>query len=150
MLFQLIDLLILRSHESYKFLYRFSSLFDPTPTSKTENKDDSNKADSSTTSKPKSRFGSLFDDDSGDKKDSASPTKEQKDSESQEEGSKGDKVAITKVYDFAGEMVKVTKEVDADSKEAKKFQKEVESGSAGKVPTFKGNASLKIALSIIH
>eukprot|EP00088_Acartia_fossae_P028120 TRINITY_DN2890_c0_g1_i5.p1 TRINITY_DN2890_c0_g1~~TRINITY_DN2890_c0_g1_i5.p1 ORF type:complete len:351 (-),score=134.69 TRINITY_DN2890_c0_g1_i5:283-1335(-) len=107
---------------------RFSSLFDPTP-SKTENKEDPTKADSSTTSKPKSRFGSLFDDDSEDKKASAASTNEQKDSESPEEGGKGDKVAITKVYDFAGEMVKVTKEVDADSKEAKKFQKEVESGT---------------------
>ncbi|XP_064786093.1 craniofacial development protein 1-like isoform X2 [Oncorhynchus masou masou] len=33
------------------------------------------------------------------------------------------KVTITKVFDFAGEEVRVTKEVDADSKEAKSFLK---------------------------
>ncbi|XP_016391210.1 craniofacial development protein 1-like isoform X5 [Sinocyclocheilus rhinocerous] len=34
------------------------------------------------------------------------------------------KITITKVFDFAGEEVRVTKEVDADSREAKSFLKE--------------------------
>lgn len=38
---------------------------------------------------------------------------------SQTNGSKSEKITITKVFDFAGEEIKVTKEVDADSKEAK-------------------------------
>ncbi|XP_016125497.1 craniofacial development protein 1-like isoform X4 [Sinocyclocheilus grahami] len=33
------------------------------------------------------------------------------------------KITITKVFDFAGEVVQVTKEVDADSREAKSFLK---------------------------
>lgn len=37
-----------------------------------------------------------------------------------------DKVKITKVFDFAGEEVRVTKEVDATSKEAKSFLKQSE------------------------
>ncbi|CAL1544820.1 unnamed protein product [Lymnaea stagnalis] len=36
------------------------------------------------------------------------------------------KVTITKVFDFAGEEIKITKEVDADSKEAKEEQKKQE------------------------
>ncbi|KAF5907654.1 craniofacial development protein 1, partial [Clarias magur] len=36
------------------------------------------------------------------------------------------KVTITKVYDFAGEEVRVTKEVDAESREAKSFLKKEE------------------------
>ncbi|KAJ8335606.1 hypothetical protein SKAU_G00389480 [Synaphobranchus kaupii] len=36
------------------------------------------------------------------------------------------KITITKVFDFAGEEVRVTKEVEADSKEAQSFLKEQE------------------------
>ncbi|KAH9488053.1 Craniofacial development protein 1 [Bulinus truncatus] len=39
---------------------------------------------------------------------------------------KSKKVTITKVFDFAGEEIKITKEVDADSKEAKEEQKKQE------------------------
>ncbi|KAL0968159.1 hypothetical protein UPYG_G00263150 [Umbra pygmaea] len=46
------------------------------------------------------------------------------------------KVTITKVFDFAGEEVRVTKEVDADSKEAKSFMKAKEDTSdVGPVPS---------------
>lgn len=48
-------------------------------------------------------------------------------SETQQEASKetsSSKVTITKVFDFAGEEVRVTKEVDANSREAKSFLKE--------------------------
>ncbi|XP_059164988.1 craniofacial development protein 1-like [Physella acuta] len=47
--------------------------------------------------------------------------------ESQTEKAK--KVTITKVFDFAGETIKVTKEVDADSKEAKAEQKKQETAN---------------------
>ncbi|NP_001161507.1 BCNT-like protein [Saccoglossus kowalevskii] len=40
--------------------------------------------------------------------------------------SKVEKVKVTKVFDFAGEEVKVTEEVDANSKEAKEFLKKQE------------------------
>ncbi|KAL4657048.1 craniofacial development protein 1 [Arapaima gigas] len=43
------------------------------------------------------------------------------------------KVTITKVFDFAGEEVRVTKEVDADSKEAKSFLKTEEEENEQKV-----------------
>ncbi|KAK6983655.1 craniofacial development protein 1-like isoform X1 [Biomphalaria glabrata] len=49
--------------------------------------------------------------------------------ESQPESSsteKSKKITITKVFDFAGEEIKITKEVDADSKEAKAEQKKQE------------------------
>uniref|UniRef100_A0AAY4EP93 Craniofacial development protein 1 n=1 Tax=Denticeps clupeoides TaxID=299321 RepID=A0AAY4EP93_9TELE len=39
------------------------------------------------------------------------------------------KITITKVFDFAGEEVRVTKEVDADSREAKSFLKKEEEPS---------------------
>ncbi|XP_048024201.1 craniofacial development protein 1 [Megalobrama amblycephala] len=47
----------------------------------------------------------------------ASPQQKEKPKESS-------KITITKVFDFAGEEVRVTKEVDADSREAKSFLKE--------------------------
>lgn len=43
-----------------------------------------------------------------------------------EKPKESDKVKITKVFDFAGEEVRVTKEVDATSKEAKSFLKQTE------------------------
>ena len=53
--------------------------------------------------KPKNRFGSLFD----------APPKVEHDKGKEEKTEKsGDKVEITKVFDFAGEVVKVSKQVD--------------------------------------
>ncbi|KAL1774217.1 craniofacial development protein 1 [Sigmodon hispidus] len=46
-----------------------------------------------------------------------------------------EKVKITKVFDFAGEEVRVTKEVDAASKEAKSFLKQNEKEKAQAVAT---------------
>ncbi|XP_065589513.1 craniofacial development protein 1 [Cyrtonyx montezumae] len=51
------------------------------------------------------------------------------------------KVTITKVFDFAGEEVRVTKEVDSNSKEAKSFLKQQEkwqSSVPGSLPTVSG------------
>ncbi|NP_001001189.2 craniofacial development protein 1 [Gallus gallus] len=51
------------------------------------------------------------------------------------------KVTITKVFDFAGEEVRVTKEVDSSSKEAKSFLKQQEkwqSSAPGSLPTVSG------------
>ncbi|GAA6092087.1 craniofacial development protein 1 [Tachysurus ichikawai] len=53
------------------------------------------------------------------KSSTVSPHKEPKASEAS-------KITITKVFDFAGEEVRVTKEVDADSREAKSFFKKEE------------------------
>ena len=100
---------------------RLASLFDDIPksTDKTgePSKDEEKK-------KPKSLLSSLFDDDHSkatvedESKDTVKPEPDTKD--------KGDKIEITKVFDFAGEMVTVSKEVDADSSEAKKFLKSQE------------------------
>ncbi|KAH0619469.1 hypothetical protein JD844_000117 [Phrynosoma platyrhinos] len=48
------------------------------------------------------------------------------------------KVAITKVFDFAGEEVRVTKEVDAGSKEAQLFLREQKAVSPATHPTVSG------------
>ncbi|XP_062442085.1 craniofacial development protein 1 [Rhea pennata] len=51
------------------------------------------------------------------------------------------KLTITKVFDFAGEEVRVTKEVDATSKEAKSFlkqQEKMQSGAPASLPTVSG------------
>ncbi|NXN64969.1 CFDP1 protein, partial [Himantopus himantopus] len=51
------------------------------------------------------------------------------------------KVTITKVFDFAGEEVRVTKEVDSTSKEAKSFLKQQEkwqSAAPASFPTVSG------------
>ncbi|XP_075044984.1 craniofacial development protein 1 [Mixophyes fleayi] len=50
-----------------------------------------------------------------------SPVPSKRDTESRQESKK---VTITKVFDFAGEEVQVTKEVDSSSKEAKEFIKQ--------------------------
>ncbi|XP_026143335.1 craniofacial development protein 1 [Carassius auratus] len=54
-------------------------------------------------------------------KPSKPPTVSQQQEDKPKESSK---ITITKVFDFAGEEVRVTKEVDADSREAKSFLKE--------------------------
>ncbi|XP_005109892.1 craniofacial development protein 1 [Aplysia californica] len=58
-----------------------------------------------------------------------SSTKEETSKVQPAEADKGGKVTITKVFDFAGEEVKITKEVDANSKEAKAEQKKQEKES---------------------
>ncbi|KAK7504659.1 hypothetical protein BaRGS_00004145 [Batillaria attramentaria] len=49
-------------------------------------------------------------------------------SETSTQKSNGDKVTITKVFDFAGEEIKITKEVDVNSKEAKAELKKQQNG----------------------
>ncbi|XP_016143355.1 craniofacial development protein 1-like [Sinocyclocheilus grahami] len=56
-------------------------------------------------------------------KPSKPPTVSQQQEDKPKESSK---ITITKVFDFAGEEVRVTKEVDSDSREAKSFLKEEE------------------------
>ncbi|XP_061450042.1 craniofacial development protein 1 [Rhineura floridana] len=67
---------------------------------------------------------------------------EEKNSCKPQEAAKGaekGKVAITEVFDFAGEEVRVTKEVDATSKEAQFFLKQQEQKTAGSAsPTVSG------------
>merc|ERR1712029_930166 len=77
-----------------------------------------------TKNKPKSLLSGLFDEkpvsNGGD-------LNEEKKSESESDSkTENGKIEITKVSDFAGEMVTVSKEVDADSSEAKKFLKSQE------------------------
>merc|ERR1719422_349106 len=86
---------------------RFGSLFDDIE----KKVDESPKSDQEVV-KPKNRFGSLFD---------APPKVEQDKGKEEKTEKSGDKVEITKVFDFAGEVVKVSKQVSADSKEAAKF-----------------------------
>ena len=77
---------------------RFGSLFDDIE----KKVDESPKSDQEVV-KPKNRFGSLFD----------APPKVEHDKGKEEKTEKsGDKVEITKVFDFAGEVVKVSKQVD--------------------------------------
>uniref|UniRef100_A0A8C4XSV2 Uncharacterized protein n=1 Tax=Falco tinnunculus TaxID=100819 RepID=A0A8C4XSV2_FALTI len=59
----------------------------------------------------------------------------------QEKPKDSGKVTITKTFDFAGEEVRVTKEVDSNSKEAKSFLKQQEkwqSASPASLPTVSG------------
>jgi len=91
---------------------RFGSIFDSV---EKEKKPEDDMVGEAVKEKPKSRFSSLFDTSTSSKAEGES-----------EEPSKaatapGDKVEITKVFDFAGEVVKVSKQVAADSKEAAKF-----------------------------
>jgi len=79
---------------------RFSSLFDTTPKENQVVKD-----------KPGNSFSDLFGD-----------------SSEKDDHSKDGKVEIVKSYDFAGETVKISKTVDADSKEATNFLKRSAAG----------------------
>ena len=69
-----------------------------------------------TSQKPMSIMDSIFS--SFEKKSEAKPTQE-KEEKVEDDG----KVTITRVFDFAGEAVEVSKKVDADSKEGQKFLK---------------------------
>ena len=93
---------------------RLSSLFDDIPVKEETN--------SKTVEKPKSLLSGLFDDD---KPENSIKTVQDDDKPSE---TKGDKIEIKKVFDFAGEMVTVSKQVSADSAEAKKFLKSQEEG----------------------
>ncbi|KAK2848135.1 hypothetical protein Q7C36_009817 [Tachysurus vachellii] len=54
--------------------------------------------------------------------------------------SEASKITITKVFDFAGEEVRVTKEVDADSREAKSFFKKEEKDGMQQTSVCKASA----------
>ena len=96
---------------------RLASLFDDIP--KPQPSSESNS--SSNSSKPKSRFGGLFDDEP--KKEPVANQSDPSETLSDSKETKSDKIEIKKVFDFAGEMVTVSKEVEADSTEAKKYLK---------------------------
>ena len=96
---------------------RLASLFDDIP--KPQPSSESNS--SSNSSKPKSRFGGLFDDEP--KKEPVANQGDPSETLSDSKETKSDKIEIKKVFDFAGEMVTVSKEVEADSTEAKKYLK---------------------------
>jgi len=72
---------------------------------------------------PKSLMSSIFE--SVKNKTSAEDEKSDEKSDNMSEDAEG-KMKITKVFDFAGEAVEVTKEVEKDSKEAKQFIKQQE------------------------
>ena len=95
--------------ETKKPANRLSSLFD----------DDPKESKPKSGEKPKSLLSGLFDDNEK----GAAAIKEDKPTEQ-----KSDKIEIKKVFDFAGEMVTVSKEVSVDSAEAKKFMKSQEEG----------------------
>jgi len=100
--------------------HRFASLFDNV------DKPSEEKNTATLSQKPKNRFGGLFDE-----PDQESTTLEANDGEKKSQVEVVDnKIEITKVYDFAGEVVKVNKQVDADSSEAKKFLKSQETGAS--------------------
>ena len=108
----------LKVQETQKPSSRLASLFDDIP-KQTESSDVIGSSNG-TKSKPKSLLSGLFDDQP--KQDSKNETLENINSDGSSE-TKSDKIEITKVFDFAGETVTVSKEVSADSSEAKKFLK---------------------------
>lgn len=97
-----------------------SSLFDDFTQSDASNRESNCK---SVIKKPQSMLSSLFDE--APVHSSALTTVY----DENEKCAKDDKIEITQVFDFAGETVKVSKEVAADSAEAKKFLKSKESDS---------------------
>jgi len=104
-------------NSSIKPSNRLASLFDATPNSQELAKSSSD-TQQTTKNKPKSLLSGLFDE---------NPEKIEKKPESESNSkSDNDKIEITKVFDFAGETVTVSKQVDAHSNEAKKFLKSQE------------------------
>ena len=71
-----------------------------------------------------SLIGSIFENINTNK--SANKSQQEKKVENENDQDENSKMKITKVFDFAGESVEVTKEVEKDSKEAKQFQKSQE------------------------
>ena len=106
-----------KSTEIKKPASSLSSLFDDIPVIKETN--------TKTVEKPKSLLSGLFDDDKQEKS-----IKTDRDDDKSSE-TKSDKIEIKKVFDFAGEMVTVSKQVSADSAEAKKFLKSQEESGGG-------------------
>ncbi|XP_009078135.1 PREDICTED: craniofacial development protein 1, partial [Acanthisitta chloris] len=86
--------------------------------------------------------------DVGQKPKAATPMIQAKKAEEEKNGNKlqekpkdSGKVTITKTFDFAGEEIKVTKEVDSNSKEAKSFlkqQEKLQSAAPLSLPTVSG------------
>ena len=72
---------------------------------------------------PKSIISSIFENTSQLSKNSEDENCEKLDADSTSSTKDNNTVVITKTYDFAGESIEVTKEVDKDSKEGKKFLK---------------------------
>ena len=95
---------------------RLASLFGDVSSSKPSEK--------GSQTKPKSLLSGLFDDDK-----TTCESQTEQNNETAESGNKSDKIEITKVFDFAGETVTVTKQVSAESNEAKKFIKSQETPS---------------------
>ena len=72
-----------------------------------------------TSQKPMSIMDSIFSSFEKKSEVKAKPTQEKEEEKGDDDG----KVTITRVFDFAGEAVEVSKKVDADSKEGQKFLK---------------------------
>ena len=89
---------------------------DSKPASENPSKESAKEED--TSQKPMSIMDSIFS--SFEKK---SEVKAKSTQEKEEKGEDDGKVTITRVFDFAGEAVEVSKKVDADSKEGQKFLK---------------------------
>jgi len=95
-----------------------SSLFD----TNTDSKDKSEEKTEKLQDKPKAKslLSGLFDEE---------PSNDKLESKEDDGESKSSKIEITKVFDFAGEEVKITKHVDADSNEAQKYLKQQDEAS---------------------
>lgn len=102
---------------------RLASLFDDPP-KKSQHSNETSGTDKSNT-KPKSLLSGLFDEEPV----SAATEDKSEISKDFNDEKKSDKIEIKKVFDFAGEMVTVSKEVAADSSEAKKYLKSQEEDS---------------------
>jgi len=98
---------------------RLSSLFDPSPAAADEKPKPAKSSKINT-------FGDLFEDKPSVQADPLPPEKGSADHSDTTKADNSNKMEITKVFDFAGEVVKVTKEVDVESEEAKKFLKKQE------------------------
>jgi len=83
--------------------------------------------------KPKSLLSGLFDDE---------PKKEAEAVKTSDVASADNKIEITKVFDFAGEVVKVSKQVSADSVEAQKFLKSQETAASPSSVSVKRSSGL--------
>lgn len=111
--------------ESMNTTSRLASLFDDPPNKYPDSREKSTIAQSSV-SKPKSLLSGLFDEEPESVSTTATSEEKSENSINSEDEKKSDKIEIKKVFDFAGEMVTVSKEVAADSSEAKKYLKSQE------------------------
>lgn len=93
--------------------------------------------------KPKSLLSSLFDDKP------KPPSEDASSSADQDTSTASSKIEITKVFDFAGESVKVTKHVDADSVEAHKYLKKKEEDDNKPITTNKKPGGLASVVGAI-